>query len=97
MQAAEPGNPDFWGCARPFGPNNQEQKTVDRYCWMDQPKPTLSMAGKWVPGRHFHGIVPRKLGLKGVVLGLFLQSKGVKRGYPLLGFLQNLNLVLKRQ
>jgi hypothetical protein len=35
------------------------------------------VGGKWVPGRHFHGIVPRKLGLKGVVLRLFLQSKGV--------------------
>jgi len=32
------------------------------------------MAAKWVEGWHFRGIDPRKWGLKGVVLGLFLRN-----------------------
>jgi hypothetical protein len=32
------------------------------------------MAAKWVEGWHFNEIDPRKSGLKGVVLGLFLRN-----------------------
>jgi hypothetical protein len=50
----------FWGCARPFVPNNEEQKVVDRYCWMDQPAPPAYVGVKWALGGDFHGIDPRK-------------------------------------
>ncbi len=40
---------------------------------------TLSMGVKWASGGYFDEIDPRELGLKGVVMGLFLQTKGVLR------------------
>ena len=35
------------------------------------------MVVKWASSGNFNGIDPRKKGLKGIVLGLFLQTKGV--------------------
>jgi hypothetical protein len=72
------GNPVFGRCARPFVPNNQEQKTVDRQYWIVPFAVTLPVAEKRVPGGHFPGIVPRDSGLKGVVLGFVSRNNRMK-------------------
>jgi hypothetical protein len=59
-----------------FYPNNEEQKSDDRHCWRCKRDKAPYMAESWASGGYFPGIDPRKKGLKGVVLGLFLQTKG---------------------
>jgi hypothetical protein len=70
-------NPVFWGCARGLVQINEDQKPGDQHCWAGKFAMALYVGTKWVSGGYFNRIDPRKAGLKEVVMGLFLQTKGV--------------------
>ena len=66
-------NPVFWGCARSLGPNNEEQNSDDHHWRVGQPATMLCMGVKSASGGYCNGIVPRKKGLKGVVIRMELR------------------------